>query len=79
MKIWFLNLKITIFRVIELVRDFKLKKLVVMKTIFIKSMLPENVKVKNVHYYIVHKFSLLIVICIYILRKLLKKQIFLKC
>lgn len=34
-----------VYRVVELVRDFNLKKLVVMKTIYIKSMSTDNVKV----------------------------------
>jgi len=36
------------FRVIELVRDFNLKKLVVMKTIYIKSVSTEDIKVETI-------------------------------
>lgn len=50
-------LYIYIFRVIELVRDFNLKKLVVMKTIYIKSVSTEDVKVENIHFYRVYKFN----------------------
>lgn len=45
--LFFLFNKIIIFRVVELVKDFNLKKLAVMKTIQIKSMSIEDVKVKH--------------------------------